>query len=117
MSASLVGGGGAARIQTAELRADTGARVRVSGGDGVTYYWPSGRLRVDGLIETAGGGLPQGQVLLRQPRIGAPMNGVARFAPYQVGASRLALDPIRFQARADGATISVVPLWPAYLLR
>ena len=97
-------GGGAARIQTAEVRADTGARVRVSGGDGVTYYWPSGKLRVDGLIETAGGGLPQGQVLLRQPRIGAPMNGVARFAPYQVGASRLALDPIRFQASADGAT-------------
>ena len=97
-------GGGAARIQTAEVRADTGARVRVSGGDGVTYYWPSGKLRVDGLIQTAGGGLPQGQVLLRQPRIGAPMNGVARFAPYQVGASRLALDPIRFQASADGAT-------------
>jgi hypothetical protein len=32
------------------------------------------------------------------------MNGVARFAPYQVGASRLALDPIRFQASANGAT-------------
>ena len=97
-------GGGAARIQTAEVRGDTGGRVRVSGGDGVTYYWPSGRLRVDGLIKMAGGGLPQGQVLLRQPRIGAPMNGVARFAPYQVGASRLALDPIRFQASANGAT-------------
>ena len=97
-------GGGAARIQTAEVRGDTGGRVRVSGGDGVTYYWPSGRLRVDGLIEMAGGGLPQGKVLLRQPRIGAPMNGVARFAPYQVGASRLALDPIRFQASANGAT-------------
>jgi hypothetical protein len=97
-------GGGAARIQTAEVRGDTGGRVRVSGGDGVTYYWPSGRLRVDGLIEMAGGGLPQGKVLLRQPRIGAPMNGVARFTPYQVGASRLALDPIRFQASADGAT-------------
>ena len=97
-------GGGAARIQTAEVRGDTGGRVRVSGGDGVTYYWPSGRLRVDGLIEMAGGGLPQGQVLLRQPRIGAPMNGVARFAPYQAGASRLALDPIRFQASASGAT-------------
>ena len=31
-----------------------------SGGDGVTYYWPSGRLRVDGLIKMAGGGLPTG---------------------------------------------------------
>ena len=97
-------GGGAARIESAEVRADTGARVRVSGGDGVTYYWPKARLRVDGLIQMAGGGLPQGQVLLRQPRSGAPMSGVARFAPYEAGASRLALDPIRFQASADGAT-------------
>ena len=32
------------------------------------------------------------------------MSGLARFAPYQAGASRLALDPIRFQASADGAT-------------
>jgi hypothetical protein len=97
-------GGGAARIESAEVRADTGARVRVSGGDGVTYYWPKARLRVDGLIQMEGGGLPQGQVLLRQPRSGASMSGLARFAPYQAGASRLALDPIRFQASADGAT-------------
>ncbi len=97
-------GGGAARIESAEVRADTGARVRVSGGDGVTYYWPQTRLRVDGLIQMAGGGLPEGRVLLRQPRSGAAMSGVARFAPYQAGASRLALDPIRFQASADGAT-------------
>ena len=80
------------------------ARVRVSGGDGVTYYWPSGRLRVDGLIEMAGGGLPQGQVLLRQPRSGAPMSGVARFAPYQAGAlaPRARSDPL--PGERDGAT-------------
>ena len=97
-------GGGAARIERAEVRAATGARVRVSGGDGVTYYWPAGRLRIDGLIQTAGGGLPTGQILLRQPRGGGAMSGFARFAPYQAGASRLALDPIRFQASAGGAT-------------
>jgi hypothetical protein len=97
-------GGGAARIETTEVRANTGARVRISGGDGVTYYWPSARLRIDGLIQMAGGGLPTGQVLLRQPRGGAPMSGLARFAPYQAGSSRLALDPIRFEASADGAT-------------
>jgi len=97
-------GGGAARIQTADVRAQTGARVRVSGGDGVTYYWPTATLRVDGLIETAGGGLPTGKVLLRQPRGGGAMSGEARFAPYQIGSSRLALEPIRFQAGAGGAT-------------
>ncbi len=41
-------GGGAARIETAEVASPTGARVRVSGGDGVTYYWPPGRMRIDG---------------------------------------------------------------------
>lgn len=97
-------GGGAARIETTDVRAGTGARVRVSGSDGVTYYWPAARLRIDALIETAGGGLPTGRILLRQPRDGGPMSGEARFAPYQVGASRLALDPIRFQAGAGGAT-------------
>ena len=97
-------GGGAARIESTDVRAGTGARVRVSGGDGVTYYWPAARLRIDGLIETAGGGLPTGSILLRQPRGGGAMSGQARFAPYQAGSSRLALDPIRFQAGANGAT-------------
>jgi translocation and assembly module TamB len=97
-------GGGAARIESANVSSNSGARVRVSGGDGVTYYWPSGRLRFDGLIQMAGGGLPTGRVLLRQPRSGAPMSGLARFEPYQVGASRLALDPIRFRATREAAT-------------
>ena len=73
-----------------------GARVRVSGGDGVTYYWPSGRIRVDGLIETQGGGLPMARVQLNQPRGGGPMSGEARIAPYSVGGARLALAPVRF---------------------
>ena len=97
-------GGGAARVESADIRADNGARASVSGGDGVTYYWPSGRLRIDGLIRMRGGGLPTGQVLIRDPRGGGPMTGVARFEPYRVGASRLALAPIRFSTARGGAT-------------
>ncbi|HEU5286249.1 MAG TPA: YdbH domain-containing protein, partial [Sphingomicrobium sp.] len=82
----------------------SGARARVSGRDGVTYYWPTGRLRVDGLIEMAGGGLPTGRVDIRQPRSGAPMSGVAEIAPYRAGQSRLELAPIRFAAARDGST-------------
>ena len=67
-----------------------------SGGSGVTYYWPAGGLRIDGDIEMAGGGLPQGRVSLRQPRAGAPMSGVADLAPYAANGQRLALTPIRF---------------------
>jgi hypothetical protein len=89
-------GGGAARIDTADIIGPQGARAHLSGGSGVTYYWPSGGLRIDGDIETAGGGLPSGRVSLRQPRAGAPMSGVAAFAPYTAAGSRLALAPIRF---------------------
>ena len=53
-------GGGAARIETADIIGPGGARARVFGASGVTYYWPSGGLRIDGDIEMAGGGLPSG---------------------------------------------------------
>ena len=41
----------------ADIIGPNGARARVFGGSGVTYYWPSGGLRIDGNIEMAGGGL------------------------------------------------------------
>ncbi len=97
-------GGGAVRIASADVRGPNGARAKVSGGDGVTYYWPTGRLRIDGLIETGGGGLPTGRIALSQPRGGAPMSGTAEFQPYRAGNSRLALAPIRFAAARDGST-------------
>jgi translocation and assembly module TamB len=88
--------GGAVRIMDANIIGPNGARARVSGGSGVTYYWPVGGLRIDGDIAMGGGGLPQGRVSLRQPRAGAPMTGVADLAPYVANGQRLALTPIRF---------------------
>ena len=97
-------GGGAARITNADIIGPQGARARVFGGSGVTYYWPSGGLRIDGNIEMAGGGLPTARVSLRQPRAGAPMSGVADIAPYSVNGTRLALTPIRFGPGPGGST-------------
>ena len=97
-------GGGAARIDDAAIQAPGGARARVSGGTGVTYYWPSGGLRIDGNIEMAGGGLPTAKVSLAQARPGGPTSGIARVAPYTVNGTRLALTPIRFGPGPGGST-------------
>ncbi|WP_205481531.1 intermembrane phospholipid transport protein YdbH family protein [Sphingomonas arenae] len=97
-------GGGAVRIETANVRSRSGARIQVAGGDGVTYYWPSGRLRVDGRIAMQGGGLPTARLALSQPRSGAPMSGVVQVLPYAAGNARIALAPIRFAAGRNGST-------------
>ncbi len=104
-------GGGGVRLASARARSTSGAAIDVSGGDGVTFYWPSGRLRIDGDIAMQGGGLPTARIALRQPRSGGPMSGTALIAPYAAGGSRIALAPVRFAPRADGWTqLSTVAL-------
>ena len=97
-------GGGAVRIETANVRTASGARIQIGGGDGITYYWPGNRLRIDGDIATQGGGLPTTRIALNQPRSGAPISGTVRVAPYAAGGARLALAPINFAAGRDGST-------------
>jgi hypothetical protein len=98
-------GGGAVRIAEANISGPNGARARVFGGSGVTYYWPASALRVDTDIQMAGGGLPQGRLSLRQPHSYSPMSGVAELAPYAApNGQRLALAPIRFGPGPGGST-------------
>ncbi len=97
-------GGGGVRIKSSRADGPDGATIRLSAGDGVTYYWPSGRIRVDGNIAMRGGGLPTAFAVLRQPRGGGPMNGIARIAPYSAGAARLVLAPVLFSGSVDGST-------------
>jgi hypothetical protein len=104
-------GGGAVRIETANVASPSGARVAVSGGDGVTYYWPSARMRIDGSIAIQGGGLPRARITLSQPRSGAPMSGFADIAPMAAGGAKLTLGTVRFAGRRDGWTeVSTVAL-------
>jgi hypothetical protein len=104
-------GGGAARITDANIVGPNGARANISGGSGVTYYWPTYALRIDGSIAMAGGGLPSGRVTLAQARPGGALSGVANFAPYSAGGERLALAPIRFGPGPGGSTaVSTVAL-------
>ncbi|MBA3667187.1 MAG: YdbH domain-containing protein [Sphingomonas sp.] len=97
-------GGGGVRIESARARMASGARINISGGDGVTYYWPGNRIRFNGTVRTQGGGLPTARVTLSQPRSGAPMSGTADFAPYAAGGAKITLSTIRFAARPGGWT-------------
>ncbi|GAA4015514.1 hypothetical protein GCM10022280_12850 [Sphingomonas swuensis] len=100
-----VAGGGGVRIETADVTSASGARVLVGGqGDGITYYWPSNRLRVDGRVRTRGGGLPTADLALSMPRGGGAMSGTLVMQPYQAGNARLALAPVRFAALGNGGT-------------
>jgi hypothetical protein len=98
-------GGGAVRVTQANIVGPNGARARLSGGTGVTYYWPAYALRIDSDIRMGGGGLPQGRVSLRQPHTYSPMSGVVDLAPYAApNGQRLALSPIRFGPGPGGST-------------
>ena len=96
-------GGGGARIVDALVATPSGGRARIFGGKGVSYYWPTGRLRFDGTIQMTGGGLPTGSLTLHQAA-NAALNGVGNFQPYVVGNSRLTLATLRFAAEPSGAT-------------
>ena len=97
-------GGGGVRIEDAEVRSASGSRIAVAGGDGITYYWPGNRLRIDGTIEASGGGLPTSRITIRQPRRGGPMSGTADIAPIAAGGAKLTLGTVRFAGRRDGWT-------------
>jgi hypothetical protein len=96
-------GYGAARITDAKVITQTGGQATISGGKGVTYFWPKGQLRINGTIAMAGGGLPAGSVTIRQAENGA-ISGFGNFRPYVVDGSRLTLSTLRFNAEANGAT-------------
>ncbi|HWH18117.1 MAG TPA: YdbH domain-containing protein [Allosphingosinicella sp.] len=97
-------GFGAVRVEQLNARSRSGARLDLAGGEGVTYYWPSGAMRVDGEFGLTGGGFPAMRVSLNQPRGSRAMSGQAVIAPFSAGRSWLALAPIRFRAGANGLT-------------
>lgn len=97
-------GAGAARITSAVIAGPNGAQARLLGGNGVTYYWPVGGLRIDAGLQMGGGGLPRANVALHQPHAGAPISGIAILAPYIANGQRLSLEPIRFGPGPGGST-------------
>lgn len=97
-------GYGGVRVEQLSATSRSGAKLGLNGGEGITYYWPSGAVRTDGEFGISGGGLPAMRLSLSHPRGGAPMRGVARIAPMAAGNARLALAPVRFGPTGRGLT-------------
>lgn len=102
----LVNGKGFGGVRFERLSAATrsGARVELGGGQGLTYYWPSGLTRLDGDLDVSGGGFPAMRLSLSQPRPGSAIRGTGRIQPMRVGNSRLALGDLSFTAEPGGGT-------------
>jgi translocation and assembly module TamB len=105
-SLKLVAGPGIGGVRFERLSAvsRSGARLGLGGGEGVTYYWPSGLARIDGDFALSGGGFPAVRLSLNQPGVGQPIRGAGRIAPMRVGSASLALGEIRFTAAPGGTT-------------
>jgi translocation and assembly module TamB len=102
----LVNGRGFGGIRFERLSAVTrsGARVELGGGQGLTYYWPSGLTRLDGNLNVSGGGFPAIRLSLDQPRPGGAIRGAGRIQPMRVGNARLSFGEIGFTAGPGGDT-------------
>jgi translocation and assembly module TamB len=98
------GGRGAIHIDSLQLDSRSGARLAITGGDGLAYGWPGGGLRLDGNFALSGGGFPDARFQFAQAAAGAPIRGTGRIAPMQVDGARLALGEIDFSTVPGGPT-------------
>ncbi|HEX8448205.1 MAG TPA: YdbH domain-containing protein [Allosphingosinicella sp.] len=97
-------GFGGVRFERLSAATRSGARIELGGGQGLTYYWPSGVTRLDGDLSVAGGGFPAIRLSLSKPRPGSPVSGAGRIQPMRVGNSRLAFGDIVFTSAPGGET-------------
>jgi translocation and assembly module TamB len=102
------GAGGSLILSEGQIMARSGARAGLADGARVTIGWPghSGATldwALDGAVTTGGGGLPDAALRLAR-RPGGGFGGQLFVDPYAAGDARLALEPVRFTAGADGST-------------
>lgn len=90
-------------LARSRLGSASGARLTLSGGQGIRYDSQRG-VRIDGMMAIAGGGLPEAAITLAQTAPGAPVTGTALVRPYAAGDARLALSAVKFTASPGGAT-------------
>jgi len=92
-----------ADVRRAVLRGTDGARLTAEARGGLS--WSMAGLRLDGDLRSGGGALPSLSVQLRQPSVGAPVQGTVQLAPYRAGDAILAVPQARFTRAGEVITI------------
>ena len=77
VSAAYVDGAVALRLAELDAESASGARLAFESGEGIRYVSPRRGLRLDGVMQLAGGGFPDTRIELAQERAGAPLTGLA----------------------------------------
>jgi len=93
-------------LATLDATSRSGARLNLTGGEGLSYDPGPGRaaVRLDTVATLTDGGFPALRIALSQSAPGAPMVGDAVMAPFAAGGARLVLTPVRFAPGPGGAT-------------
>jgi len=104
IAVTLDGATGRAALSRLAALSASGARLTLSGGNGIAYRWPDGRALIDANAALDGGGFPATRLTLAQAQPGGAVTGTATLAPYTTGGATLALTPVRFTATPGGNT-------------
>lgn len=102
------GAAGSLILSEGQILARSGARAGLGDGAQVSIGWP-GRAgsaidwALDGAVTSGGGGLPDAALRLAR-RAGGGFGGQLFVDPYAADGARLALEPVRFTALANGST-------------
>ena len=104
VAAEMHGARGRLALSRVDARSQSGARLTVSGGQGIAYGWPNGGTSIDASATLNGGGFPDTRVHLAQATPGGAITGTATLDRYTTGGATLVLSPVRFTATPGGNT-------------
>ena len=97
-------GKGGVQVTDLAFQSRSGARVDLTDGRGLAWFWPGGQLSLDGSLKLAGGGLPDAAIRLRRDSRDGALSGQIFMRDYAAGDARLGLMPVRFVASGRGGS-------------
>ncbi len=102
------GSGATLRVNSVDLAARSGGRLRFAGEQGAVLDFPKGTVAFAGRLALGGGGLPEVALDLLQRPGSEQLQGTGTLRPYSAGGARLALANLYFTMRGGAGTARTV---------